>query len=152
VKRGMVIGVAGVAIVVAGVAGCSSSKSNTSSSSSSQSSASSAKVTVAGQNQNVNGAVSCTPATGDVTIGIGDPTKGIGAVVTSTTPPAVHSIGLGSVNGIVMGYSDAAASQGNAQAMKTGNSYKITGTATGVDMANPQQPVTKPFEIDVTCP
>ena len=28
----------------------------------------------------------------------------------------------------------------------------ITGTATGVDMANPMQPITKPFEIKVSCP
>ena len=37
-------------------------------------------------------------------------------------------------------------------ATKDGNAYKITGTATGVDMANPMTPVTKPFEIDVNCP
>ena len=35
---------------------------------------------------------------------------------------------------------------------KDGNKYKITGTATGVDMANPMQPVNKPFEIDVDLP
>jgi lipoprotein LpqH len=28
----------------------------------------------------------------------------------------------------------------------------ISGTATGIDMANPMQPVNKPFEINVTCP
>ena len=28
----------------------------------------------------------------------------------------------------------------------------ISGTASGVDMANPMQPITKPFEIAVTCP
>ena len=33
-----------------------------------------------------------------------------------------------------------------------GNTYKISGTATGVDMANPMQPMNKPFEIQVTCP
>src|SRR6478735_7775593 len=29
---------------------------------------------------------------------------------------------------------------------------KISGTAIGVDMANPMQPASKPFEIEVTCP
>ena len=41
---------------------------------------------------------------------------------------------------------------GEATATKDGSTYKINGTATGVDMANPTQPVTKPFEIAVTCP
>ena len=40
----------------------------------------------------------------------------------------------------------------SAKATKDGNKYTISGTATGVDMANPMQPVTKPFEIEVTCP
>ena len=43
---------------------------------------------------------------------------------------------------------------GNAGAALNGKSYTIKGTATGVDTSNPQQPqkVTKPFEMDVTCP
>nr|WP_235677299.1 lipoprotein LpqH [Mycobacterium tuberculosis] len=41
--------------------------------------------------------------------------------------------------------------QGNASATKDGSHYKITGTATGVDMANPMSPVNKSFEIEVTC-
>jgi Mycobacterium 19 kDa lipoprotein antigen len=40
----------------------------------------------------------------------------------------------------------------NASATKDGNNYKVTGTATGVAEANPTQQVSKPFEIDVTCP
>lgn len=153
VKRGILVGVAGVAMVVAGLAGCSSNKSNTSktgSSSSSSAQASAQQVIIDGQNQNVTGKVTCTPANGNINIGIGDPTDGIGAVVTDASPPAVHSVGLGSPNGVTLGYADSA-SQGSAQATKNGNSYKITGTATGVDM-NSQQQVSKPFEIDVTCP
>ena len=42
--------------------------------------------------------------------------------------------------------------QGDAKAEKDGKPYKISGTATGVDMANPLQPVNKPFEIAVVCP
>jgi lipoprotein LpqH len=42
---------------------------------------------------------------------------------------------------------------GKAQATKDGSSYKITGTASGVDMSNPMaRPVSKPFELDVSCP
>jgi ipoprotein LpqH len=151
VKRGVLVGVAGAAVVAAALAGCSSNKSNTSSSSSPSPGANT--VSVGGQNQNITGQVSCTPSNGNINIGIGDPTNGVGAVVADANPPVVHSVGLGQVNGITLGYADAAPSNGsNAQATKNGNSYKITGTATGVDMSNPAQPVTKPFEIDVTCP
>jgi ipoprotein LpqH len=160
VKRGILVGIAGAAIVVAGLAGCSSNKSNTSSSSSSSAvtasasattGASTAKVTIDGQDQNVNGTVSCVAAGGNVNIGIGDATTGIGAVISDADPPVVHSVGLGNVSGVTLGYSDAPG-QGNAQATKDGKSYTIKGTATGVDMANPLQPVSKPFEVDVACP
>ncbi len=146
-KRAILVGIATGAMVVAGLAGCSNNKSNTSSSS-----ASTEKVTIDGQNQNITGQVSCTQAGDNLNIGIGDPTNGIGAVITTANPPAVQSVGLGNVNGVTLGYSAAAPNQGNVQATKSGNSYTIKGTATGVNMASPQQPVTKPFEMDVTCP
>jgi ipoprotein LpqH len=54
---------------------------------------------------------------------------------------------------VVLGYSDAASNQAaNATAMQNGKTYKITGTAAGVDVANSQQAVTKSFEMDMTCP
>ena len=146
-KPAILVGIAAVAMVVAGLAGCSNNTSNTSSSS-----ASTEEVTIDGQNQNITGQVSCTPAGGNLNIGIGDPTNGIGAVITIANPPAVQSVGLGNVNGVTLGYSAAAPNQGNVEATKNGNSYTIKGTATGVNMASPQQPVTKPFEVDVTCP
>jgi len=161
VNREILLAAAGAVIVVAGLTGCSSNKSNTSSSSSSSAvtasvsattGASTAKVLIDGQDQNVRGQVSCVSAAGNINIGIGDATTGVGAVITDADPPAVHSIGLGNVNGVTLGYSDTVPGQGNAQATKDGNSYKITGTATGVDMTNPLQPVNKPFEIDVKCP
>jgi ipoprotein LpqH len=151
VKRAILVGVAAAGMVVAGLAGCSN-KSNTSSSSTSSPSGSAEKVTVDGQNQNITGQISCTPAGGNLNIAIGDPTNGIGAVITTANPPAVQSVGLGNVNGVTLGYAAAAPNQGNVQATKDGNSYTIKGTATGVNMASPQQPVTKPFEMDVTCP
>jgi lipoprotein LpqH len=151
-KREIAAGAVGAALVVAALAGCSSSTSKTSSSSSGSTGAAPivTKVVVDGQDQNVTGQASCTASGDNINIGIGDPTNGVGAVVTNTDPPAVHAVGLGSPNGSALCYSDAAQSQGNADATKVGNSYKITGTAVGVD-AN-SQPVTKPFELDVACP
>jgi ipoprotein LpqH len=159
VKRGIVVGVAGAAIVVAALAGCSSNKSSTSSGSSSSGSSSASaagpQVLIDGQAQNVTGQVSCTASGANTNIGIGDASNGIGAVVSNDNPPIVHAVGLGSINGVTLGFSDAAPNQGgNAGAAQDGKSYTIKGTASGVDMSNPQQPqqVTKSFEMDVTCP
>jgi lipoprotein LpqH len=140
-------------VVTAG-AGCSSNKSSTGASSPGPSAAG-PQVIVDGQGQNVTGQVTCNSANGVTTIGIGDATAGLGAVVSNDNPPIVHSVGLGSVNGVTLGFSDAAPNQANnAGAAVNGKSYAIKGTASGTDMSNPNQPqpVTKPFEMDVTCP
>ena len=76
-------------------------------------------------------------------------------MVSHDNPPIVHAVGLGTVNGVTLGFSDAAPGQANqAGAVVSGKSYAIKGTATGTDVSNPQSPqqVTKTFEIDVTCP
>ena len=159
-KQRILVGIAAAATVVAGLAGCSSNKSGTSESSSNAPAASGtsapapggSKVIIDGQTQNVAGQVSCTQVNGNLSIGIGDPTTGIGAVVTNADPPVVQAVGLGNLTGATLGYSAGAQNQANAQATKSGNSYTIKGTATGVNSANPQQALTKSFEMDVTCP
>ncbi|OBI86432.1 lipoprotein LpqH [Mycobacterium asiaticum] len=154
-KRGLTVAVAGAAILVAGLSGCSSDKpksggGSASATSSGGGSASGTKVLIDGQDQHVTGSVVCTTAAGNVNIAIGGQEAGIAAVLTDANPPEVKSVGLGSVNGVVLGYT-AGTGQGKAEATKNGNVYKITGTATGIDAANPMSPVNKPFEIDVTC-
>lgn len=152
-KHGIVVGIAGMAVVIAGGAGCSSDKSNTGASNSPA--AAGPQVIVDGKSQNVSGPVTCNPAGNRITIGIGDAANGLGAVISTDNPPIVHAVGLGIVDGITLGYSDAAPGQGgSAGAAASGKSYQIKGTATGADTSNPQQPkpVTKPFELDVTCP
>ncbi|OBI98431.1 lipoprotein LpqH [Mycobacterium asiaticum] len=154
-KRGLTVAVAGAAIVVAGLSGCSSDKpksggGSSSAASSGGGSASGTKVLIDGQDQHVTGSVVCTTAAGNVNIAIGGQAAGIAAVLSDANPPEVRSVGLGSVNGVVLGYT-AGTGQGKAEATKNGNAYKITGTATGIDAANPMSPVNKPFEIDVTC-
>ena len=158
-KRGILIGIVATATVVAGLAGCSSNKSSTSASSSAPTAGGSSapapggsKIIVDGQTQNVAGQVSCTQVNGNLSIGIGDPTTGIGAVVTNADPPVVQAVGLGNLTGTTLGYSAGAQNQGNAQATKSGNSYAIKGTATGINSADQQQALSKSFEMDVTCP
>ncbi|MCV7380353.1 hypothetical protein A5672_22695 [Mycobacterium alsense] len=156
-KRGLTVAVAGAAILAAGISGCSSNKSTTSGSGTSSAGTSVATgggggagptVIIDGKNQNVTGSVVCTTVGGDTTIAIGGAATGISAVLTGDN--TVKSVGLGNVNGVTLAYAQGSG-QGNANATKDGNKYTIKGTATGVDMANPMQPVNKPFEIDVTC-
>ncbi len=152
-KHGILVGVAAAATVVAGLAGCSSNKPNSGASSSAAAAAPVGnRVVIDGSAQNVTGAISCTQVNGNTSIGFGDPTTGIGAVVTNADPPVVQAVGLGNLTGVTLGYSAGAANQASAQATKSGNSYTIKGTATGADAANPQQPVSKSFEMDATCP
>jgi lipoprotein LpqH len=155
VKRGIVVGVTAAAVVVAGCAGCSSKKSEPGASSGSPAPPAGPQITVDGQRQNITGQVTCDPAGDNINIGIGDPANGIGAVVTNANPPIVHAVGLGSVNNVTLGFSDAAPGQGgNAGAAKSDKNYAIKGTATGLDTSDPKNPkqVSKPFEMSVTCP
>ncbi len=111
--------------------------------------ANASKVIIDGKEQNVQGTTICTKTPGNITIAVGGNTTGISAVLTDANPMAVKAVQLGNVNGVTLQY--AQGGQGNASVTKDGNTYKVTGTATGTDMANPMQPVNKPFEIDATC-
>lgn len=166
--RGLVVAVGGAAILVAGLSGCSSSNKSESKSASSASVSASAsasvasgtvsaaagsgtaKVTIDGKPKDMQGQVVCTNAGGNLSIAIGEAATGI-AVVMSPDASKVSSVGLGNVDGVSLGYQEMAPG-GNASATKDGSNYKISGTASGVDMANPMQPITKPFEIEVSCP
>jgi ipoprotein LpqH len=153
VKRGFLVAVGGAAIVIAGLSGCSSEKKSETSGETDSAATAEGKstVTIDGQDQKVQGTVVCSTMGENVNIAIGEATTGIGAVVSTGDNPVVHSVGLGNVNNVTLGFQENAG-QGEAKAEKDGNTYKISGTATGVDMANPLQPVNKPFEIEVSCP
>lgn len=158
-KREVIITGSAAAILAAGLAGCSSPSGavKVNNAGVAPAGASNTKVLIDGQDQNVKGQVACTTTAGTVNIAIGGATPGatgaptgIGAVLTDASPPVVKSVALGNVNGVSLGVGG---TSGSAKATKDGNSYKITGTASGVDMSNPMAgPVNKPFEIDVTCP
>jgi ipoprotein LpqH len=160
VKRELLI-VASAATIVAGVAACSSDD-NASGPSSSAAVASSAppaksstpaaagetKVVIGGKPQPVSGPVVCATNEGKFSIQIGEPITGI-IVGLEPDGSAVRSVGLGEIDGVVLSVTEGVPGN-DAKATKTGNSYKITGNATGADNAG--NPVTKPFDINVTCP
>jgi ipoprotein LpqH len=159
VKRSVTVAAAATAIVVVGLSGCSSDKKSSGGSTTVagggatvSSGTSTAKVTIDGKDQNIQGTVACTTAAGTINIAVGGASTGIGAVLNDANPPTVKSVGLGNVNGVTLGYTPGVPGAGKADVTKDGSKYKISGTATGVDMANPMQPVNKSFEIDVTCP
>lgn len=109
-----------------------------------------ATVTVDGKPLNVQGQVVCATNDGKYSIAVGDMATGI-IVGLEPDASAVHGVGLGTVDGVVMSFTEGV--PGNtATATKDGNTYKITGTATGVSDANPTEQISKPFEISVTCP
>lgn len=161
--RTVTTAVGAAALLAAGLSGCSSEDSSTGAVAESDGAATSVaaatpvasdsatKVTIDGQDQDVSGTVVCTAVGGNMNIVIGEATTGIAAVIGTGDAPAVQSVALGNVNGVTLGYQQGAG-QGEAKAQKDGNTYTISGTASGVDMANPMQPVNKPFEITVACP
>lgn len=150
-NRGILITVGGAAIVVAALAGCSGNKS---SAGQTVSTSGHAKVIVDGQDQKVQGPVTCQKAGGELQIGIGQAgsPNTVAVQATDTDPPAIHQISLGTVNNVTLAYQQGSPGA-SAQATKDGNGYKFTGTATGIDKSNPMAGmVSKPFEVNVTCP
>ena len=163
--RGLTVAVGGAAILVAGLTGCSSDKkteyktgdsgaqataSVSSGSVSASAGAGTATVSIDGQAKDVQGQVVCAATGGNFNIAIGGAATGI-AVVMAEDASKVTSVGLGNVDGVALAYQEGAPGA-SASATRDGKTYKISGTASGVDMANPMQPITKPFEIAVTCP
>ncbi len=150
-KRGLVIAV-GTAAVATGLGGCAkadnASTATSSSATSTPAAAGPVRVTIGGQPQNVSGPVVCGTNNGKFSIAVGDMATGI---IVGLEPDAsvVHGAGLGTVDGVVMSFTEGVPGE-NAAATKTGNTYKITGTASGTDNAGAQ--VHKPFEVNVTCP
>ncbi|HTQ20711.1 lipoprotein LpqH [Mycobacterium sp.] len=164
-KRELLIAVS-AATIVAGVAGCSkdnqaSGPSSSAASSGAATSSSAApatgstpaasgetKVIVGGKPQPVSGPVVCSTNEGKFSIAVGDMATGI-IVGLEQDGSAVHNAGFGTVDGVVMSFTEGVPGN-DAKATKTGNSYQITGHASGMDNAGQQ--VNKPFEVDVTCP
>lgn len=151
-KRGFLVVVGGAAIVVAGLSGCSSDTKKAESGGATASAGSGeAKVSIDGKDQTISGSIGCTKAAGNVSLGIGEGMSAIAVILTDADPPEVTSVGLGNIDGVTLGYTKGAPG-GTAEVTKDGEKYTVKGTATGVDTANPMQPVTKPFEIEITCP
>jgi ipoprotein LpqH len=158
-KRLFLVAVAGAAVVVTCLTGCGEEKSSattetTTTAATATAGASQAKVLIDGQDQNIQGPVVCTTTGDTVNIAIGDATRVM--LDTTTEPPMVESVvGPFTFAGVAIGYPPSVGvNQDPGQVTKDGNTYKITGTLTGIYQAYPTQgdPVSTGFEINVTCP
>ncbi len=78
--------------------------------------------------------------------------QGVVAVLTGCDQPQVKSphFNFLAVTGESFAY-ESGTNQGNADAIKNGNTYMITGMVTGGPTADPAHQGKKSFEIDVTC-
>jgi ipoprotein LpqH len=167
-NRELLIAIA-TATAIAGVTGCSSGNksSGPASSSAAPSSATSgpgasgtaapppppatppAKITFDGQPLPVTDPVDCNSKDGKFSIAIGQPFIGV-IVALEQDASVVHLVGLGDINGLNYNFTEGVPGQ-SATATKSGNTYHVTGTASGTDNKGKQQ-ATKPFTVDVTCP
>lgn len=78
--------------------------------------------------------------------------QGLGVVMTDEPAPKVESVGLVVDGSALAVASMGGASTGSATVQVDGDTYTITGEATGADMANPMAGmITKAFEIKVDC-
>ncbi|KHO19993.1 lipoprotein LpqH [Mycolicibacterium setense] len=169
-KREFLVAIGGAAIVVAGLSGCSSSdKKDTSGDTTATASASApapattsvasgdttattgagtARVTIDGTDHKVEGTVVCATVAGNVSLTVGQGLSAVSATLSEGDNPSVTAVALGNIDGVSLGYTPGVPG-GSAEATKDGNKYTVKGNATGVDGMNP---VTKPFELEISCP
>ena len=90
VKRAILVGIAATGMVVASLAGCSN-KSNTSYRTRAHRRVAQTRSPSMARNRTSQVRSAALQAGGNLNIAIGDPTNGIGAVISTATPPAVQS-------------------------------------------------------------
>jgi len=108
-----------------------------------------AQVTVNGQNIGTTEAVQCTPAGSLTTIITGDQTSGITTLVSNKDELTAEAVSINNVGGFTGSYN--AGLGGTAKVTMTGRTYDISGTADGLDTANPSFRTSGTFAIKVAC-
>jgi ipoprotein LpqH len=155
VKRKLLGVVGGVAIMAGSLTGCGGNGQSRTAESPAAPAPGTAKLVVDGKDQKVQGPVACPASEGTIDIKIGAPENGVGATVTQGDKPVVNYVGVGIFDGVSMGYLRGVDPNGKADATKQGNTYKLSGIATGrntTDLSNIGPVVSKPFELTASCP
>jgi lipoprotein LpqH len=98
--------------------------------------------------------VTCAKEGGKITVGSGaiGGQQGLGIVMTDEATPTVETVGL-VVDGNALAVTNTmGAKVGSAEVSVDGDTYTISGEATGADLKNPMAGmITKPFTVKVTC-
>jgi ipoprotein LpqH len=98
--------------------------------------------------------VTCVKQAGKITVASGaiGGQQGLGIVMTDADNPTVESLGM-VVDGNALAVSNmGGVKSGSAEVKVDGDTYTITGEASGADMKNPMAGmITKPFTVTVTC-
>lgn len=98
--------------------------------------------------------VTCVKQGGKINVGSGavGGQQGLGIVMTDEATPRVESLGM-VVDGNALAVTDnMGVKVGSAEVKVDGDTYTITGEATGADINNPMAGmITKPFTVTVTC-
>jgi ipoprotein LpqH len=147
----------GILVGAAFLVGCSDDKgSSTASSGDSASAAANKEVKVDGKDLDgldLN-SVTCVKQAGKITVASGSigGQQGLGIVMSDAQPPVVESLGM-VVDGNALAVSNMGGMKsGSADVKVDGDTYTVTGEATGADMKNPMAGmITKPFTVTVTC-
>ncbi|MDO3110455.1 lipoprotein LpqH [Mycobacteroides abscessus] len=174
-KHGWVVAAAVAAVLTTGLTGCSKDEKASGSSAvtagsstvadAGKSGASSTKVRINGKARDVQNHVDCSADASQrvleegrvMAIEIGDRSHGLRVHLTKTDPPVVRMVqSMGDFDGTTLAYPDQFGrfSLGEPQATKDGNTYKISGTASGYEFnaSVDEAPTTIPFEVEMTCP
>jgi lipoprotein LpqH len=98
--------------------------------------------------------VTCVKQGGKINVGSGavGGQQGLGIVMTDAATPTVESLGM-VVDGNALAVTNTMGAQvGSAEVKVDGNTYTITGEASGADISNPMAGmITKPFTVTVQC-
>ncbi|TFV55937.1 hypothetical protein E4P42_20980 [Mycobacterium sp. PS03-16] len=98
--------------------------------------------------------VTCVKQGGKINVGSGaiNGQQGLGIVMTDESSPTVESLGV-VVDGNALAVTNTmGAKVGSAEVAVDGDTYTITGEASGADLKNPMAGmITKPFSITVSC-
>lgn len=139
--------VAAATTAIVGLAGCSSDTSKT------EDIKPTPTANIGGQEQQLGDTVNCADREGSLVISMGDPDAGVIATLSSADDsPEVYSVVFGDVDGRQFVYikdSPAPGTTSNADVVKDGKLYTITGTVN--ELRDIEKPETRPFEIEVTC-
>ncbi|OMC52293.1 hypothetical protein A5745_01715 [Mycobacterium sp. IS-2888] len=149
-KRGCRVAIGSAAVVGVALVGCSSGSGNGAGARAPSGSVAAApKVVVDGKVRPVQNEVACVTAANMVMANIGSREDGIAVTLSAGDNPMVKDLTLGMVDGVPLTYYESNTGP-KPTVTKSGSAFKIVGTVS--DSPGGSGTVSKPFEMEFTCP